>query len=124
MNYKINQVVKENILDKEVAVVITDIKVEEEDIYLDGSYTKNELENLLSEETPSETLVYGKVICKNDIIKLDELQNELENGKMQINCSGCPYQRQDFKNEMLLHVIRNGEKPECDYEDDDEEGDY
>ena len=124
MNYKINDIISKNILGQDTFVKVTDIKVEEEETYLEGSYTKEELSELL-EEASTKTLVYGKIVDKKDIKGLEALQELAKKdfydsfGSM-TGVSGCPYQRQDFKNEVLLHVIRNGEKPECDCEDDDE----
>ena len=121
MNYKINDIISKNILGQDTFVKVTDIKVEEEEPYLDGSYTKEELLELL-EEASTKTLVYGKIVDKKDIKGLEVLQELAKKdfyGSMVAGCSGCPYQEKDFKNEMLLEIFHNGEKPECDDDKED-----
>jgi len=123
MNYEVDKIIKKKLLGKEVDVLVTNIKVEEEDIYLDGAYTKEELEEILEEEGNTKTLVYGKVLRDRDIRCLEELQKIAEmnfRNSFAGGCSGCGFQNKDYRNELLLEVFEHGEEPEyCDDYDDD-----
>lgn len=106
--------IKEKIYDEEVDFIITNIEEEENkpSECLDGSYTKEELLDIIDdiEEPYKEYKIYGKV---KNIKKAEALQKLSEKSYYQVmrGCSGLPFMKNDYKNEILLKIYKDGELP-------------
>ena len=111
------QKTKIKLLGKDFNVKITDIIEDEyqEEEYLDGSYTKDELIELANSlsETSKQYKVYGE-LSSSDVKKLDILQKiSKDNYYKQFSggVSGCPFIEQDYHNPLLLQIFKDGEEP-------------
>lgn len=111
------QTVKETFYNKDVDVVVTNVLEEDEEYseYLDGSYTKEELLELVDEMGGSEKVykVYGKIKNDYDIQAVKGLQELAKQDFYNNLCgSGCPFVEEDYNNELLLKIFRDGDEPQ------------
>lgn len=111
------QTIKKNLYDNEFDVVVTNVLEEDEGYseYLDGSYTKEELLELVDEMGGSEKVykVYGKIKNDYDIQAVKDLQELAKQDFYNNLCaSGCPFIEEDYNNELLLKIFRDGDEPQ------------
>lgn len=110
----IGKKIKEKLYGEEVDFIITSIKEEENKPteWLDGSYTKEELLDIVDdlEEPYKEYKVYGKVKNIKKAKALQELSEKSYYQDMR-GCSGGPFVRNDYRNEILLKIYKDGELP-------------
>lgn len=110
----IGKKVKEEMYGKTFDFTITRVEeeiVKDED-WLDGSFTKEELMEIIDEleDDKKQYKVYGKI---KDIKLANELQKLSEESYYQMirGCTGLPFMKNDYKNEILLKIYKDGELP-------------
>lgn len=110
----IGKKIKEKLYGEEFDFTITRVeeKIVKDENWLDGSYTKEELIEIIDEleDDKKQYEIYGKVKDTKLANKLQKLSEETYYQAIR-NCSGCPFIKKDFKNDILLKIYEDGEFP-------------
>ena len=108
------QTIKTKLYNKKFDVKVTDIIEDEyeESDYLEGSYTKEELLELVESlgGTTKQYKVYGQ-LSKSDAKKVKKL-SDLAKLEFIGSCSGGYYPSTDWSNPILLEIFKDGDEPQ------------